>query len=45
MLGYSCDDTIEEISAMVYTIGMAIARLESGANVLVAQVTASVEIG
>lgn len=45
MLGYSCDDTIEEISAMVNTIGMAIARLLSGAKVLVAQVTARVDIG
>jgi hypothetical protein len=44
-LGYSCDETIEETSAIVYTIGIAIARFESGANVFVAQVTASVEIG
>ena len=43
--GYNCDDTSEEISAIVYTSGMPIARLESGAKVLVAQVTASVEIG
>lgn len=45
VLGYSCDDTMEEISAIVYTKGMAIARFESGMNVLVAQVTARVEMG
>ena len=36
---------MEDISAMVNTRGMAIARLESGEKVLVAQVTASVEMG
>lgn len=45
VLGYSCDDTMEDISAIVKTVGIAIARLESGEKVLVAQVIASVEIG
>ncbi|KIH91087.1 hypothetical protein SPBR_01664 [Sporothrix brasiliensis 5110] len=40
-----CEDTMDEMSAIVYTNGMEMARLESGAKVLVAQVTASVEMG